>query len=214
VLLQCIHRLLAIGDTIGMASEMVRTIGAAFCSYVPLTILVALASNGIIPPDTRITLCAVACGFYSLFNITVLSRHSWGKQRTRTGLNSSTVAVMSRAGSDIFEGNVSMRCVTDTPGTLDPTKLTKALLLLQSAPLKAAYAQYVEKALCFESYKFLVDGVVYADTVFETPSKQVNNCDKFIFYIGNALVGMQLDRALAHAAAVVALAAVVHIKSY
>jgi hypothetical protein len=65
----------------------------------------------------------------------------------------------------------TIRSVGDAP--LDPAKLNTSLRLLKSAPLKAAYAQYVEKALCYESYKFLVDAVEYADTLFEVPAEQV-----------------------------------------
>jgi hypothetical protein len=170
VLLQCLHRLLAIGDSMGMGLESARMVSFAYCSILPGQVLIALASRGTIPVDIRIHLCYVVCYIYTLFDINVLSRRFWGEQRSRRNINPRAVAVMS---STVFSKSDSLRCVSDMPGPLVMTKLNKTLLLLKSPPLKTAYAQFVEKALCFESYKFLVDAVTYAGTSFQAPSEQV-----------------------------------------
>jgi hypothetical protein len=45
---------------------------------------------------------------------------------------------------------------------------------MKSPALNAAFALYVEKALCYESYKFLVDATAYADGVYTTTAEQVS----------------------------------------
>jgi hypothetical protein len=167
-------RLLDIGDTVGIASEIARTVGAVYCCDLPMAVMIALASRGIVPVDTRIHLGAVACSFIILFDVNVLSRHAWGRQNSRRLVSYKTVAVISSSQSDSLRltSSQSMRCVTGAP--IDPAKLNCSLQLLKSVPLKAAYAKYVEKALCYESYKFLVDAAEYSDTVFEVPVEQVS----------------------------------------
>jgi hypothetical protein len=49
-----------------------------------------------------------------------------------------------------------------------------SLGVMKSTPLNAAFALYVERALCYESYKFLVDATAYADGVYATPAEQVS----------------------------------------
>jgi hypothetical protein len=167
-------RLLDIGDTVGMASEIARTVAAVYCCSLPQTVMIALASRGIVPVDTRIHLGAVACSFFILYDVNVMSRHAWGRQNTRKLVRYKTVAVISSTQSDSLRltSSQSMRCVTGAP--VDPAKLNTSLQLLKSEPLKAAYANYVEKALCYESYKFLVDAAEYSATVFEVPAEQVS----------------------------------------
>jgi hypothetical protein len=55
----------------------------------------------------------------------------------------------------------------------DPSKLDTSLRILKSAPLNAAFAKHVEGALCYESYKFLIDATAYADTVYVSIGEQV-----------------------------------------
>jgi hypothetical protein len=57
---------------------------------------------------------------------------------------------------------------------LDASKLSTSLGVMKSTPLNAAFALYVERALCYESYKFLVDATAYADGVYATPAEQVS----------------------------------------
>jgi hypothetical protein len=135
--------------------------------------MIALATRGIIAVDTRIHLWMVACSFYILYEVLIKSRVAWGRQNSRRLVCYKTIAVMaSPHSSDRCSSNNSTRCATDAP--LDTAKLNTSLQLLKSAPLKAAYAKYVEKALCYESYKFLLDATEYADTVFEVPAEQVS----------------------------------------
>jgi hypothetical protein len=58
--------------------------------------------------------------------------------------------------------------------TVDPCKLDSSLSLLKSPALNAAFALYVEKALCYESYKFLLDATAYAEAVYLSPTEQVS----------------------------------------
>jgi hypothetical protein len=155
-----------------MASEIARTIAAVYCCALPQTVMIALATRGIIPVDTRIHLCMLVCSFYVLYDVNVMSRHAWGRQNSRKLVSYKTVAVISSTHSERFNVTQSMRCVTGAP--IDPAKLNCSLQLLKSVPLKAAYAKYVEKALCYESYKFLVDAAQYSDTVFAVLAEQVS----------------------------------------
>jgi hypothetical protein len=52
--------------------------------------------------------------------------------------------------------------------------MVTSLRVLKSPPLTAAFAEYVEKALCYESFKFLVEASAYAQAVFESTVLQVD----------------------------------------
>jgi hypothetical protein len=45
---------------------------------------------------------------------------------------------------------------------------------MKSPALSAAFALYVEKALCYESYKFLLDATAYAEALYTTTAEQVS----------------------------------------
>jgi hypothetical protein len=171
-LLLYMHRLLAIGDTVGMGSEIVRTIVAVWCCALPQTILIALATKGIIPVDTRIHVCQVTLFYYVVFDVNILSRRYWGihSSRSRGATYKGVAAVIS---STMFNKSNSVHCESDSPRALELTKLDKSLHLLRSPPMKVAYAQYVEKALCYESYKFLVEAVAYRDSAYDSATEQV-----------------------------------------
>jgi hypothetical protein len=108
LLIAAIHRLLAIHDTVGMASEIARTVAAVYCCSVPQTVLIAVASRGIIPVDTRIHLCSVVCSFYILLDVNVLSRHAWGTHTARK-INYRKIAV---TASSQAAASTNDRCIT------------------------------------------------------------------------------------------------------
>jgi hypothetical protein len=175
------HRLLDINDSIGMAVEIARSTAAAFCCQAVLVVLIALADKGIIPIDTRMHVCPLASTVLTLLDMHVLSRRYWGTHdNSKKSANHRAVAVTTSTYSAIERGT-SFNALASTNGgkqILDPAKLNTSLKLLNSAPLKAAYEQYVEKALCYESYKFLVDATEYYTTEFSDPTEQVSVASK------------------------------------
>jgi hypothetical protein len=80
-----------------MASEIARTVAAVYCCSVPQTVMIALASRGIVPVDTRIHLGAVVCSFYILYEVNVISRSAWGVHSTRKTVNYRKIAVTASA---------------------------------------------------------------------------------------------------------------------
>jgi hypothetical protein len=137
-----------------------------------MLVLMGLMKNGVLAHNAYITLLVLPPALLSIVRICVLSRYAWGPQQQRaqplwifSKLQSSrSYAVYADASSTVSS------CLT----TADPCKLDSSLSLMKSPALNAAFALYVEKALCYESYKFLVDATAYADGVYTTTAAQVS----------------------------------------
>jgi hypothetical protein len=160
-----------------MGSEIARNLGAYYVFCLPSLILVALMSHDVIPSDTRVHVLPLIVSYIIIIDVNVISRRAWGPQQSskplwRTQLSTRlaprtyrTVAV-----------HTSMAASESCASTVDPSKLDSSLRMMKSPPLNAAFALYVEKALCYESYKFLQDATAYAEAVYPTPVEQVKHC--------------------------------------
>jgi hypothetical protein len=125
--------------------------------------------------------------------VNVLSRRKWGvpQQHSSTTFRMSTLChtiCMRKHGTDAVHPGSRANCESSsTPCTTpaaaaagapdssfyDPCKLDTSLRILRSAPLNAAFAKHVERALCYESYKFLTDATAHADTLYVSTGEQV-----------------------------------------
>jgi hypothetical protein len=154
-------------DTLSMSSEIIRTVAAFILSYTPLITLVALMDKGVLEYDSRVQLLVIPWTVCVIIDINVLSRHAWGvleQNSSRKSLWSSrsSAAVHSSADDDRLDV------------VQDPTQLNTSLAIMQSPTLCTAYAAFVEKSLCYESFKFLVDATAYAKETYESASAQVS----------------------------------------
>jgi hypothetical protein len=153
-------------DTLSMNTEILRTVAAFILCYSPLITVVALMESGLLQHDSRIQLLVVPCSLFMIFDINVLSRHAWGElpplKKTLWSTRSSA-AVHSGADDDCIDA------------VQDPTELNTSLAILHSPALCAAYAAFVEKSLCYESFKFLVDATAYAKETYDSTSAQVSS---------------------------------------
>jgi hypothetical protein len=150
--------------------------------------MVGLIEYNVLPVDTRIHVLVLIPSFFIIFDI------AWGAlrcaNRTTISRNSSSSSMLNstvsqllrmlglRVGgsSAVLPGCADVSTVDDGPTCgLNASMLSSSLSLMKSPALNAAYALYVERALCYESYKFLVDATAYADGVYATTADQVSN---------------------------------------
>jgi hypothetical protein len=158
-----------------MGREIARSLGVYYVFCLPANILVALMSKNIIQNDTRVLLLPLVVAVIIIADINIVSRSAWSPQQSskplwRTQLSKRfaprtyrTVAV-----------HASMAASETCASTVDPGKLDSSLRMIKSPALNAAFALYVEKALCYESYKFLLDATAYAEAGYSTPTEQVS----------------------------------------
>jgi hypothetical protein len=130
--------------------------------------------------------------FLIILDVNVLSRRKWGVQQQQSSeryrMSTLCHAVsMRNHGNYLVHPSSRANCESSsTPCTTpaatagapdssfyDPSKLDTSLRILKSAPLNAAFAKHVERALCYESYKFLTDATAYADRVYMSTGEQV-----------------------------------------
>jgi hypothetical protein len=161
--------------------------------------MVGLIEYDVLPVDTRIHVLVLIPSFFIIFDIawgalrsannTIISRSSSSSSSSK--LNSAVSKLLRLLGlrsgggsSAILPGFVDVATIDDghvangeqhrSASDLDASMISSSLGLMQSTPLNTAFAQYVERALCYESYKFLVDATAYADGVYATPAEQVS----------------------------------------
>jgi hypothetical protein len=148
-----------------------------------MLVLMGLMKNGVLPYNSHTPLLVVPAALYGIVNITVLSRHAWGPQQQSSNSLWSFITLQSishrsyavHASSASIEDNFLL--------TVDARKLDSSLSMMTSLALNAAFALYVEKALCYESYKFLQDAAAYADGVYATPAEQVSTATVLYYLI-------------------------------
>jgi hypothetical protein len=137
----------------------------------------------------------IAWGALRCANRTIISRNSRsksGNSSSSSKLNSTVSELLRMLGlrvggssavlpgfadaSTIDNGHAAATGEQQCSATCDlnASMLSSSLCLMKSTPLNAAFAQYVECALCYESYKFLVDATAYADGVYATTAEQVS----------------------------------------
>jgi hypothetical protein len=159
----------------------------------PLVVIVGLMENDKIAVSVRAHILVLIPSFFIILDVNVLSRRKWGvpQQYSSTTYRTCTLChtiCMRKHGTDAVHPGSSANCGSrSTPCTTpaaaaagapdsslyDPCKLDTSLRILRSAPLNAAFAKHVERALCYESYKFLTDATAYADTVYVSIGEQV-----------------------------------------
>jgi hypothetical protein len=152
-------------DSLSMSSEIIRTVAAFIVSYAPLISVVALMDKGVLEYDSRVQLLVIPWTLCVIVDVNVLSRHAWGVSEQNT-LKKSLWSSRSNAVHSVFDDD----CIDIVQ---DPTKLNTSLAIMQSDTLCAAYAAFVEKSLCYESFKFLVDATAYAKETYDSSSAQV-----------------------------------------
>jgi hypothetical protein len=167
-------------DTLAMSTEIMRTVGAFLLCYAPMIAVIGLMESGIVPPDSRIQLLTVPCSLYTIFDINVLSRPAWGNLhpvalKRPTYFSSSTRSIRSAS----VHSTTGSEYMMDTG--IDPASLNTSLAVIQVAPLCLAYAAFVEKSLCYESFKFLVDATSYAKDEYDSVAAQVRDSVKLYF---------------------------------
>jgi hypothetical protein len=158
----------------------------------PLVVIVGLMENDKIAVSVRAHILVLIPSFFIILDVNVLSRRMWGvpQQQSSTTYGMTTLChtiCMRRQGTQLvhpgtranFESS-STPCTTPAAavgapdsGFYEPSKLNTSMSILKSAPLNAAFAKHVERALCYESYKFLTDATAYADTVYVSTGEQV-----------------------------------------
>jgi hypothetical protein len=139
-----------------------------------MLVLMGLMNNGVLAYNAYIQLLVLPPALLSIFRICVLSRSAWGGQQQHKQPLWSFFKLQSSARSYAVYADAS-GTVGSCMSSIDPCKLDCSLSLMKSPALNAAFAMYVEKALCYESYKFLVDATAYADGVYTTPAEQVRS---------------------------------------
>jgi hypothetical protein len=158
----------------------------------PLVVIVGLMENDKIAVSVRAHILVLILSFFIILDVNVLSRRKWGvpQQHSSTTFRMSTLChtiCMRKHSTDAVHPGSSANCESSsTPCTTpaaaagapdssfyEPSKLDTSLRILRSAPLNAAFAKHVERALCYESYKFLTDATAYADTVYVSIGEQV-----------------------------------------
>jgi hypothetical protein len=141
-----------------------------------MLVLAGLMKNGVLPYNAYTPLLVLPPALYGIVEITVVSRHAWGPQRQRSSKSLWSFGKLSQSISPrsyaVYASAAST--VNSCSSTVEASKLDSSLSMMKSPALSAAFALYVEKALCFESYKFLVDAAAYADGVYATPVEQVS----------------------------------------
>jgi hypothetical protein len=155
-----------------MSTEIMRTIGAFLLCYTPMIAVIGLMESGTVPPDSRIQLLAVPCTLYVIYDINVLSRPAWGvlhPSAAKKPLYFSSSTRSTRSAS--VHSTSGSEYMIDT--RMDPASLNTSLAVIQVAPLCLAYAAFVEKSLCYESFKFLVDATSYAKDDYASVVAQV-----------------------------------------
>jgi hypothetical protein len=153
-------------DSLSMHSEIIRSIAAFLVCFTPLISVVALMDQSVLEYDSRIHLLTVPWALAVIFDINVLSRHAWGvtasaplKKLLWSSRSSAVHSVFDDDGIDVVQG---------------PTQLNTSLAIMQSPTLCTAYAAFVEKSLCYESFKFLSDATAYAKETYDSASAQVS----------------------------------------
>eukprot|EP00953_Heterococcus_sp_UTEX-ZZ885_P005215 3285-Heterococcus_DN1.PRE.1 len=130
---------------------------------------------------SRIHLLTVPWALAVVFDINVLSRHAWGVTASAPLKKLLWSSRSSAAVHSVFDDD-------GTDVVQDPTQLNTSLAIMQSPTLCTAYAAFVEKSLCYESFKFLVDVTAYAKRMYESASAQHAAFDKIVaeFILQNA----------------------------
>jgi hypothetical protein len=134
-----------------------------------MLVLMGLMKNDVLQYDMRTQLIMLTPALLGIVNINILSRPAWGPQQQQSSLWSfmmRSISVRSYA--------VHADASTASSLAVDPCTVDSSLSLMKSPALNAAFALYVEKALCYESYKFLLDATTYADSMYATPTEQVS----------------------------------------
>jgi hypothetical protein len=153
-------------DSLSMHSEIIRSIAVFLVCFTPLITVVAMMDKGVLEYDSRIHLLTVPWALAVIFDINVMSQHAWGVTAS-SPLKTLLWTSRSSAVHSVFDDD----CIDIVQ---DPTKLNTSLAIMQSATLCTAYAAFVEKSLCYESFKFLSDATAYVKGVYDSVPAQVS----------------------------------------
>jgi hypothetical protein len=158
-----------------MGREIARCLGVYYLFCLPAIILIALMSKNILHNDSRVHAFAVLVAYIIIIDVNVVSRSAWRPQQSSKPLwNTQLSKRFAPRTYRTVAVHASMAASETCASTVDPCKLDSSLSLVKSPALNAAFALYVEKALCYESYKFLLDAIAYAETVYSSPTEQVS----------------------------------------
>ncbi|KAG5187912.1 hypothetical protein JKP88DRAFT_275870 [Tribonema minus] len=151
-----------------------------FC--LPYFVLLVLSEYGIVYMDQRYQALIAGVDMYIVLETFVFSRKYWGGSaqspkpqspkcnRRRSCINGGGVkqsAVVPTERSTTSNGGRELSCW----GAFRRRWAT-TMQVLECPPLAAAYAEHVQKALCYESLAFLAQVVQYASDAYESGDKQ------------------------------------------
>jgi hypothetical protein len=171
----------------GMGTEGCRSMLWFLLFFAPMMTAITLMENGMLQYDTRIRLCTLGPAFCTILDVNVLSRRAWGRaQRSnkrgsvvsslltvnaRSTVKASSVYIVGSGSSEQLQ--LQQQQSSPSREKFDLCKMVTSLRVLKSPPLTAAFAEYVEKALCYESFKFLVVATGYAHAAYDSTVLQV-----------------------------------------
>ncbi|KAG5187909.1 hypothetical protein JKP88DRAFT_275868 [Tribonema minus] len=187
-----VRALYAVIDTLGLAMEVSRSVGALIFFLGPYWLFLALSDFNIVTIDTRLQFCIWGLDYYLMFDTFIASRRYWGSE----GLASQQCSTLWQrlcGNANVKNKKYAVLPTTHAPGAAAAAgkaqqappdaareRWASSLAMLESPPLAAAYAQYVQQALCYESFAFLSNVRQYESDGYDEIGPQYAVFDRIV----------------------------------
>ncbi len=166
-----VRKLYHINDSLKMGEEIARCLLYFYIFCGPMIAVIALMYEQVLPVDTRIHLLGLCSSLAMIVDVNYISRRHWGVKRFSKSSKRGGLRFRGARVSVLHGGSTYSKHSADA--VLQKCSSMGSLDMLKAPALNAAFSAFVERSLCYESYKFLLDTTLYAEMVYTSVMNQV-----------------------------------------